>query len=214
MNFSQNATPADVPEDRWLESRPGGGNEGRVLDEAHVTSWRERGFAFVAELFPGGLLDQLETAARKRLPEAGTPEAREFSNFGGPIHFPSAIPALNAISVYPRLLSAAAELLDVVLSNLRLTQSVPGTGVHQWFSTVHVGWAWSAYRRDKMLERLIAAASLGQRAVLGFPQPGSSCWSQGTIAAVAARHGVFGMDMTPYREVLSRGESRDDIPPE
>ncbi len=74
----------------------------------------------------------------------------------------------------------------------------------EWISTLHVGWAWKAYRRNKFFERLIAAASLEQRAVLGFPQPESDYWSAGTIAAVEARHGVFGMDMTPYREALAR----------
>jgi hypothetical protein len=72
----------------------------------------------------------------------------------------------------------------------------------EWISTLHTGWAWSAYRRSKFLERLIAVASLDQRAVLGFPQPGSSYWTEATIAAVEARHGVFGMDMTPYRKGL------------
>jgi hypothetical protein len=74
----------------------------------------------------------------------------------------------------------------------------------EWISTLHVGWAWKAYRRSKFLERLIAGASLEQRAVLGFPQPESGYWSEATIAAVEARHGVFGMDMTPYREALAR----------
>jgi Phytanoyl-CoA dioxygenase (PhyH) len=69
----------------------------------------------------------------------------------------------------------------------------------EWISTLHVGWAWSAYRRDKLLEKLIASASLEQRAVLGFPQPGSDFWDADTVAAIEARYGVFGMDLTPYR---------------
>jgi hypothetical protein len=72
----------------------------------------------------------------------------------------------------------------------------------EWISTLHVGWAWSAYRQNKFLEKLIARATLDQRAVLGFPQPGSGYWTSATIEAVAARHGVFGMDMTPYRNAL------------
>lgn len=72
----------------------------------------------------------------------------------------------------------------------------------EWISTLHTGWAWSAYRDNKFLERLVAAATLEQRAVLGFPQPGSSYWCGETIAAVEARYGMFGMDMTPYREAL------------
>ncbi len=74
----------------------------------------------------------------------------------------------------------------------------------EWISTLHTGWAWKAYRRDKYLERLISRASLEQRAVLGFPQPGNAYWTEATIAAVEARHGVFGMDVTPYRTALTR----------
>jgi hypothetical protein len=76
----------------------------------------------------------------------------------------------------------------------------------EWISTLHVGWAWSAYRDDKFLERLIAGSSLVQRAVLGFPQPGDDYWCEETIAAVEARYGVFGMDLDPYRQALG-GES-------
>jgi len=74
----------------------------------------------------------------------------------------------------------------------------------EWISTLHVGWAWSAYARDKFIERLIARASLSQRAVLGFPQPESAYWCRETIAAIEARYGVFGMDMAPYRDALRR----------
>lgn len=74
----------------------------------------------------------------------------------------------------------------------------------EWISTLHVGWAWSAYRTPGYLEKLIAQASLEQRAVLGFPQPGSAYWTEATIAAVAARNAAFGMDMTPYRAALNK----------
>lgn len=88
---------------------------------------------------------------------------------------------------------------------LRLVQNITFRRADcEWISTLHVGWAWKAYRRNKFLERLIAGADLAQRAVLGFPQPGSDYWTEGTIAAVEARHGVFGMDMTPYRQALAR----------
>jgi ectoine hydroxylase-related dioxygenase (phytanoyl-CoA dioxygenase family) len=87
---------------------------------------------------------------------------------------------------------------------LRLVQNITFRRADcEWISTLHVGWAWKAYRRNKFLERLIAGSSLEQRAVLGFPQPDSDYWTDATIAAVEARHGVFGMDMTPYREALA-----------
>jgi hypothetical protein len=68
----------------------------------------------------------------------------------------------------------------------------------EWISVLHVGWAWSAYQTSRLLERLIAGASLEQRAVLGFPQPGSDYWCPETLAAIEARYGVHGMDLTPY----------------
>ena len=72
----------------------------------------------------------------------------------------------------------------------------------EWINTLHIGWSWSAYRDDKFLERLIAGASLDQRAVMGFPQPGNDYWCEQTIEAVEARYGVFGFDGTPYREAM------------
>ena len=69
----------------------------------------------------------------------------------------------------------------------------------EWISTLHIGWSWAMYHDDKHMERLIAEASLDQRAVLGFPQPGSAYWCDETIEAVEARYGAFGIDMTPYR---------------
>jgi ectoine hydroxylase-related dioxygenase (phytanoyl-CoA dioxygenase family) len=87
---------------------------------------------------------------------------------------------------------------------LRLVQNISfRRASSEWISTVRKGWAWSAYRKDKLIEKLIARASLDQRAVLGFPQPGSPYWSAATIDAVEARHGVFGIDMTPYRAALA-----------
>lgn len=68
----------------------------------------------------------------------------------------------------------------------------------EWISTLHIGWAWQAYRDNKFLERLIAGASLNQRAVLGFPQPGSPYWCEETLQAVEARYGMFGFDIAPY----------------
>lgn len=68
----------------------------------------------------------------------------------------------------------------------------------EWYSTLHIGWSWSAYRNSKFLERLIANCSLDQRAVLGFPQPSNDYWCAETIAAVGARYAPFGMDMQPY----------------
>ncbi len=91
----------------------------------------------------------------------------------------------------------------MIPGTLRLVQNITfRRAASEWISTLHVGWAWKAYRRSKYLERLIAGVTLAQRAVLGFPQPGSDYWTEATVAAVEARHGVFGMDMSPYRAAL------------
>jgi hypothetical protein len=62
------------------------------------------------------------------------------------------------------------------------------------------------------MERLIAKASVEQRCVLGFPRPGHSYWTQETIAAVQARYGSLGIDMTPYAHALALPRPREDLP--
>ena len=340
---------------RWIKAAPAPAETEPVLAQTDVQSWREAGFAFVSNLLPDSLIDEVRHSAVERLPPAGSDESLAIKDFGSNLVFPSQIGALNDVTLHPRVMGAVAQLLGVEISDLRLSQSdlwpkygragitsdldntdqrihidypnhtlahpaewsrpeavemiiyyddveqcggatavVPregpedpaypwpivdspgiagldyvndrdaaeaslaefrphvaqwraslyerevhtffkpgdvlfyrhdtwhrGTPPHEksfrlvqnityrraeceWISTLHIGWAWSAYRQNKFLERLIARASLAQRAVLGFPQPGSSYWSQATIAAIVARHGVFGMDMTPYREGLER----------
>ena len=68
-----------------------------------------------------------------------------------------------------------------------------------WLNTLNPGWAWSMYRRDQLMERLIGAATVEQRAVLGFPPPGSPYWCEETLEAVTARYEAFGFDPAPYR---------------
>jgi hypothetical protein len=74
----------------------------------------------------------------------------------------------------------------------------------EWISTAHAGWAWNAYRAGQPFEKMIAQCTVDQRAVLGFPQPGSTYWCEETLEAVEARYGPFGMDMAPYRDALLR----------
>ena len=78
----------------------------------------------------------------------------------------------------------------------------------EWISTLHTGWAWQAYRDSKYLEKLIAGASLQQRAVIGFPQPQSSYWCEATLEAVQARYGMFGFDITPYADAIAAREKQ------
>ena len=68
----------------------------------------------------------------------------------------------------------------------------------EWVNVLHPGWAWSMYRRDQFMEKLIAQATVEQRCVLGFPAPDSDYWNNETIQAVQARYGADGIDMQPY----------------
>lgn len=70
----------------------------------------------------------------------------------------------------------------------------------EWISTLHPGWAWSMYRPDQAVEKLVAQATVEQRCVLGFPPPGHAHWSSERLEAVRARYGPLGMDMTPYEK--------------
>jgi len=86
---------------------------------------------------------------------------------------------------------------------LRLVQNLTFTkSGHEWLGPLHPGWSWSMYKRDKLMEKLIAQATVAQRTVLGFPPPGHEYWSPHTLAAVEARYRVFGIDMTAYRDAL------------
>lgn len=69
----------------------------------------------------------------------------------------------------------------------------------EWVSTLHEGWAWAMYRRSRVMERLVATATVDQRCVLGFPAPGHPWWTPDTLAAVEARYGPLGFDATDYR---------------
>jgi len=69
----------------------------------------------------------------------------------------------------------------------------------EWINVLHPGWTWSMYRRDQLMEKLLASASVEQRSVLGFPSPGSPYWTEATIEAVEQRYAAHGIDMSPYR---------------
>ena len=76
-----------------------------------------------------------------------------------------------------------------------------------WISTVHQGWAWAMYRSSKVMVKLLAEGSVEQRCVLGFPEPGHSYWTRGTLDAVRARLEPWGMDMAPYEASWAKGSA-------
>jgi hypothetical protein len=64
-----------------------------------------------------------------------------------------------------------------------------------------VGWGSKAIRPD--FARWIGRANTAEREAFGFPPAGHPYWTDETIAGVSARYST--MDMTPYREAISRG---------
>ena len=326
------------------------------LDDTHIRNWRDKGFALVHDLLPQSLLTALKQDALAFYPAPNTNASERYTDFssGQRFVFPSRSTAFNQITLHPALLQAVADLLDVSVLELRLTQSdlwpkyggsrssnandntdqrmhcdypnhslvhppewdnpeavemiiylnsndecagatavvprrgpndpaypwpitqTPGVGDldyvndrlqaevymaandpeaaafraehlypreavanyrfgsvllyrhdtwhrgrpvkpgtlrlaqnltftksgREWLSPLHPGWSWSMYRRDKLMEKLIAQATVAQRTVLGFPPPGHEYWSPHTLAAVEARYRAFGIDMTAYREAL------------
>lgn len=88
---------------------------------------------------------------------------------------------------------------------LRLAQNMTFRKAQsEWISVLHPGWAWAMYRRSRVMERLLAAASVEQRCVLGFPKPGHPYWTPETLAAVTARYAALGFDAAPYESGLRR----------
>ena len=91
----------------------------------------------------------------------------------------------------------------VTRGSLRLVQNMTfKKSSSDWISVLHNGWAWSLYRSGHGPEKLIARLDPQQRSVLGFPSPGHRYWTPETVAAVKARYGAYGIDMTPYQALL------------
>lgn len=90
-----------------------------------VASWREAGFALVDGVLPAALLERAVADARATFPEPGSEAAQRVTDFGsgGRMTFPAHSAAVNEITLHPRLLDAVAQLLDVEVATLRLTQS-------------------------------------------------------------------------------------------
>ena len=82
----------------------------------------------------------------------------------------------------------------------------------EWITNWNDGWGKTMYDDGMPLRRILATASLDQRAVLGFPVPGHRYWTKGTIEAVQARYGPLGMDVAPYKAALVESLSSTTAP--
>ncbi len=118
-------TPGD--EIRWLEpeaASPAAG-EADVLDARQRASWREAGFALVDGLLPTALVGEAKAGADEAFPLLTRAQREKVTDFGsrGSMEFPTGHPAVDSITLHPRMLGAVAELLSVPVREIRLTQS-------------------------------------------------------------------------------------------
>ncbi len=63
-----------------------------------------------------------------------------------------------------------------------------------------VSWQGLAPKMASLPNRYLEELTIEQRAVLGFPAPGDSYWTEETVDSVGQRYG--GMDMKPYQQLL------------
>ena len=93
------------------------------LTDAQVLDWREKGFVLVDGLLPLSLIQRLAASAERRFPSPESADSYRFNDFGGGMTFPDQDHAFNELTLHPNLSEAAAQLLDVRVDELRLTQS-------------------------------------------------------------------------------------------
>ena len=94
-----------------------------TLTDAQVTSWREQGFVLVDGLLPVELIRDVAQAATSRFPDPDSDEAQRLNDFGSGMTFPDQDAGFNRLSLHPHLLEASSRLLEVPISELRLSQS-------------------------------------------------------------------------------------------
>ena len=101
------------------ECNPVGHSDG-ILTKEQVESWREHGFALVDNLIPAQLADQVFEESFNKL--SPTMDTCDFGS-GGLLEYPCGLAACDQVTLHPNILAAAAQLLNLSVFNLRLTQS-------------------------------------------------------------------------------------------
>ena len=116
-------TPAtETTNESFLE--PSNAQSGsQPLTGLQIKQWRTKGFALIDGLIPPDLLNNLLAEAKELFPGIGSKEAAQITDFGEGMVFPSSSVSLNDLTLHPRLLMASAQILDVPVTSLRLTQS-------------------------------------------------------------------------------------------
>ena len=82
---------------------------------------------------------------------------------------------------------------------IRLSHHLIYRAARHGFQGYHL---WAHFGEKKELGQFISRASLQQRKVLGFPEPGNEYWNEQTLKAVSMRYPK--MDMSPYKTAMKR----------
>lgn len=104
----------------WILPTQTNDSDTNVLTPEQIQSWREKGFALVNGLVSKQLVDAVtEEAMQTLLPLI------DQCDFGsnGLLEYPTGMNACDEITLHPRILAAAAQLLDVRIEDLRMSQS-------------------------------------------------------------------------------------------
>ena len=97
------------------------------LTAAQVEQWRTAGFVAVKGLWPQSLIDRLSADNHRAFPEGGSLPGEQ--SIGDGMEFPAhSSSAVNEVALHDRYTSAAAELLGVESSQLRLGRAGPQLG--------------------------------------------------------------------------------------
>jgi hypothetical protein len=106
---------------KWaVPSRANTDTKESVLTDEQVSSWREKGFALVDDLLPNELVDKVAQQAIDCLCPL-----KDVNDFGsnGLMEYPTGLEDIDEITLHPRIIGAAAQLLNIQVRDLRMIQS-------------------------------------------------------------------------------------------
>lgn len=63
------------------------------------------------------------------------------------------------------------------------------------------GWVQQVFRTGSEMTRFLTRASVEQRALIGFPEPGDPYWNEETLSGVALRYPE--LDLSPYAAAMT-----------
>jgi hypothetical protein len=116
--------PVDAaqPSIDWIDPSPADPGDGAPLRRHHVDAWRDRGAVVVQGLVPIELIDAAAAHARRRFGPSTSDGPGGFGS-DGQLVFPTDCESIDDITLHPRVVAAAGQLLGTSVGELRLTQS-------------------------------------------------------------------------------------------